>query len=347
MFGVLKYSHLSAKLGAMRGNMLTNDDYEQMMRKISVSEIAAYLKDNTYYRDVFLQIQNPDIHRGFLEMTLYRAQMMDALKIARYLKGSDKLVYRYVYRKMEIEDLKRMMRTLQQGHSLETINYDTFFISKYSKIDFDEALRSKNLGELISSLKGTNFYRILSPLLISDMEIDLYGAEMALDMYYYSKLSDHIKKSAKGKTKEMEFKLFGVDADLKNILWIYRVKRFYRLPKEMIYGYLVPMSHRLKTSQVMKMIEAKDEAEVVAVIAETFYGNILGSKPEEWELKALNYVAHVHRTTKTQNPYSMAPIIGYMLMKDIEIGNIIKIVEGVRYKVSTEIISSMLADSRT
>ena len=50
MLGMFKYGDLSTKIRGMKGKMLTSYDYEQMMLKRNVNEVALYLKNNTYYK---------------------------------------------------------------------------------------------------------------------------------------------------------------------------------------------------------------------------------------------------------------------------------------------------------
>lgn len=339
---VFKYSHLSSKISAMKGNMLSEDDYQNMMFKRNVSEIAAYLKNNTYYSQALKDLNDQDVHRDYLEMLLYRAEISDVLKIARYLKGNDKEIYRYVYRRLEIEDLKKMLRTLQMGRSLDSIDRRILFISKYSKINFDKALMSKNIIELIESVKGTNFYNILKPLVISENQIDLFSAEMALDLYYYRRLTIHLNTVINSSNIKTIAPLFTAEADFRNIVWIYRGKKYYNLNKEILYRYIIPLSYKIKKQDIIRMVEAKDEAEIISIIHSTYYKNYLGKEPNRWEHEFLRYLLSIQQIKIQKDPYSLAPIVGYVIKKETEIFNIIAIIEGVRYKVTYDEIKKQL-----
>lgn len=342
MLGIVRYSHLSAKISAMRGKLLSQEDYEQLMRKTSVTEIAVYLRDYTNYTGVFKQLQDVEIHRGYLEVLLYRAQLMDALKIGKYLRGSDQSIYRYVYRKQEIEDLKKMLRILQMGIPLDTIDRKTLFISKYSKIDFNYSLRAKNITELIDTLRNTKFYYTLKPLILGVNEIDIYAAEMALDMYYYIKLVEQLKSTIGTHASETVQALFGADADLKNILWLYRVKKYYKVNKEMIYRYMIPLSYKLTKQDLEKLIETKNEEELILAVGETYYGKYISNDPQKWEREMMVLLMDMQRKSTRLFPYSIAPIVGYIALKELEIRNVIMIIEGVRYKVNPELMSKQV-----
>ena len=114
----------------MKGKMLKSEDYKKMLAKQTVNEVGSFLKNETYYKEAFRELNEKDIHRGYLEVLLYKSELIDSLKIARYLKGYGKDIFRYVYRKQEIEDLKKMIRTLQAGKSLSDLNKENLFIHK-------------------------------------------------------------------------------------------------------------------------------------------------------------------------------------------------------------------------
>lgn len=341
MSDLLKYSDLTTKIKAMRGKMLKQEDFRELLQLQNVKEIAIYLKNHTYYREDLMDLNENDIHRGHLEVMLYRSVIRDTLKIAKHLEGSEKKFYRYIYRKLEIEDIKKMLRTLERGKRLEDIDKQTMFINRYSRLDFTKALQCTTVSELIESFHETNFYLILKPLLTKEGELDLFSAEMALDLYYYNQTSKQVKKMPLGDDREMLDELFGIEADIKNILWIYRAKKYYALSKEMIYRYLIPGHHRLQKQQLQDLIEA-DLDKYMLLLKETFYKNIIVFPSEQAELQYIHYMYKVQKHSMKVNPFSLASVIGYMYLKETEVLNITNIVEGIRYKMNKEDIRKYL-----
>ena len=61
---------IATKARAMYGARVTQADYEELMKKRTVGDAAAYLRDNTHYREVLGQIDPAAIHRGQLENML-------------------------------------------------------------------------------------------------------------------------------------------------------------------------------------------------------------------------------------------------------------------------------------
>lgn len=343
MLKTFKYSHLTAKIRAMLGKMLTVDDFEHMMHLNSVTDVAGYLKKNTYYHTYFENIDDNEIHRGELEVLLYRALITDALKIAKFLKGNEKTIYRFVYRKQEIEDLKKMLRALETGKELSSLNRKALFVSRYSKIDFNVSLRATNVRELVETLKDTNFYPILKPLLINDHKIDLFAAEQSLDLYYYRQLRAQIDKITSGQDTRIMNMAYGLDVDYRNMMWIYRAKKFYKVQKELIYTYLIPDGYRLKRDMLVDMVEATTAEEVVSMLKHGPYGDIIDFDLDHWGNSFYAYYGYKQRMNMRLLPGTIAPIVGYIFIKEIEVLNLTTVIEGIRYKVEPDEIKEYLS----
>ncbi|MDA3846970.1 MAG: V-type ATPase subunit [Vallitaleaceae bacterium] len=342
MIKAAKYSHLSTKIRAMIGRMLTDEDYEKMLQLKDVKSVVLYLKNNTYYRVALETLNEQEIHRGHVEVLLYRAEITDALKISRYLSGNEKKIFRFVYRKQEIEDIKKMLRILQRGASLDTLDRKRLFISKNSRIDFNKALSAKTITELVKSISNTRFYEILLPLILEENSIDLFAAEMALDLYYFAMIKEQVKTLAHGKDREILKGFFGSEADIKNIMWIYRGRHYYKLSKEIIYRYLIPYGNRIKMTFIDALIEAPDEERLVELIRSSPYNQVFDENPVRWELAFMRSFLQKQLNNLRIYPFSLAPIIGYIYAKESEISNITTIIEGVRYEVSPDTMKTDL-----
>ncbi|MCT4542395.1 MAG: V-type ATPase subunit [Vallitalea sp.] len=341
MLATFKYSHLSTKIRAMKGKMLTEDDYEQLLLRKNVLEVSTYLKNNTYYKDFLYDLNEGDVHRGQVEMLLHQSIINEALKIGRYLKGNAKSVFRYIYRRQEIEDLKKMLRMLQMGGDIRDIDKKLFFINKYSVIDFNRLYGANNIKNFVNGLEGTNFYNILNPLIINNNRIDLFAAEMALDMYYYKRLISQLEL-VRGRDKIIASNIFGLEADLRNIMWIYRGKHYYNISKEILYRYLIPYHYKLGQKELKQLINSNDIDGIIKVLKRTSYNYILSIDEHYWEKEFYEYIVKTQEKNISQHPFSIAPIIGYMFMKEVEIMNITTIIEGIRYNVDSNKIRKFL-----
>ena len=102
------------------------------------------------------------------------------------------------------------------------------------------------------------------------------------DLQYYIKLWQMTKDLQKPDCNAMSH-ILGVEIDMQNILWAYRLKKYYDVQGDAMYGYLVPINYRLTTDVISKIVHAKDAANIISITSDTPYGDILldFENPEE------------------------------------------------------------------
>lgn len=71
-------------------------------------------------------------------------------------------------------------------------------------------------------------------------------------------------------------RILGTEIDLQNILWIYRLKRFYQMFDSRVYSHLVPVRHRLAEEVIEKMVTGRDVASLQSALAATTYAHLFG-----------------------------------------------------------------------
>ena len=67
----MRYDAVNTKIAAMRGNLFTRADYENMCRQESVEGVGAMLRDNPGYRSALTE--RDELHRGMAEQRIQLA----------------------------------------------------------------------------------------------------------------------------------------------------------------------------------------------------------------------------------------------------------------------------------
>jgi len=143
----------------------------------------------------------------------------------------------------------------------------------------------------------------------------------------------HIKTLPDGQNRQALIYIKGAEIDLNNILWMYRLKKYY--PEETAYPHLVPICHRLNKETVKQMAESPGIAEFIVTVLHTRYGHVFGSfdDPERAISQAMKQI--FIRMTK-RYPRSIAGVMGYFFDKKTEIRNLTAVMEGIRYQLSPD-----------
>jgi len=337
-----RYSSTFAKIKAMQSNLLTMEDYEQLLSKKTVSEISSYLKQNTNYKKVLSDIKEGTVHRGQLEIMLLSCYENEFIKIMQFEKGNNRKFLQIYFLRYEIESLKKMVRMLETG-TLSKFSFDlnSYFV-KFFTIDIEKLITSTGISQFIENLKGSVYYDILSPFIISREHLNIFSIEIALDVYYFKMAWRYKEKFLDEDDKNIVTNTLGSEVDLLNIMWILRCKKYFNTPNEIIYSFLLPMKYKLSTGELKNLVECEAYEKVLTQLQKTHYKDIFVNDDMFLEQFYFNFVLKNMQKYANKYPYSIMTVLNYLHKMENEVTNITKIIEGIRYNINPSEIRKYL-----
>ena len=333
-----RYSAVNTKIRVMEKEFLKREDYLNMLKKKYVADAARYLKENISYGKLLGEIHPDTVSRRDLEDILKRNMIKNMDKLIHYFRDDYKDLIRSLYIKYEVEDLKVLARSIFNGKEPETIEKPLSFLGKYSRVDPKRLFKSRTIRELIYSLEGSEFFEFLIPLVDGRRE-NLFRFEMALDMGYFNIIQSR-KLKISGEDREMLKKWEGMIADLYNIQWIYRGKKFYHLSPEELLNYTINFGDKLTFADRKDMCYTKNLEELYRMTVNSVYGFLF--KEEEisrdiyMERRINRFMYYKLRALIRKVPMSIIQTIGYVWLLEFEIRDIISIIESIRYDLPPE-----------
>ncbi|TYQ17695.1 UNVERIFIED_CONTAM: V/A-type H+-transporting ATPase subunit C [Acetivibrio alkalicellulosi] len=338
-----KYASVSSKTRSLHGKLLSANDYDVIIGKKTVHDVAAYLKNNTGYRTLLSDINENIVHRGELENLLKTSLQNDYAKLLKFLGGKTKVFLETSFLRYEIEDLKIILRVLSTDQSKNLLAESLVFLKKYSDLDADKLMLSQSVTEFIENLKGTEYYNVLAPFAYKKDRQRLFDMEMDLDLYFFKMILDAKDKYLSGKDKKNIADYFGVEIDILNIFWIYRCKKFFNLPKEVILNHVIPQWHNLSKRQLIDLASSRNIEEFKELASKTKYKKILIPDEEQmWETNYMFYVYKIYKRHLLSGNYSFRTVMAYLHLKELDIKNIITVIEGIRYSLPKDEIKTFV-----
>lgn len=343
---LLSYSGITTKVRAMESRLLSDDQFREMASLEDVRSAADYLKQQPAYQDIFTDLDDTRLHRGYIERLLTRSQYRDFAKLYRFGNLAQRKFLNLYFLHYEITLIKQILRKVS-GHHQETPDLSEFkdFLEKHSKVDFIALSQSSSLPEFISRLEGTVYHQLFLRTEESGRS-SLFDYELQMDLYYFKSLwSAKSKVLTKSEQKILDA-CFGSRLDLLNLQWIYRAKHYYQMPEADIYALLIPVRYKLKAPQLEKLVEAATPAEFSAAVQATVYGRLEESRLQEQpDVEALYFqiLDRFYQAASRKHPYSIAILDSYLYFKEREIQRIITTIEGIRYGLSPDEIYGLAA----
>jgi V/A-type H+-transporting ATPase subunit C len=143
-------------------------------------------------------------------------------------------------------------------------------------------------------------------------------------------------------SRESMKRIFGTETDLKNILWLFRLKKYYKIEGDAAFSYLNPACHKISAEEISKLAHTKNLEEFSQKVASGPYGKVFESllcftRSEQNFSRAIR--AQYKKEFRHEN---LAVVCGYLHALKLEQKNIRAITEGAKNNFSPEEIFSLL-----
>ena len=330
---MIKHAAMGTKIRSMQGKMLELSDYDRLLKMSSVSSAANYLKEFESLNLMLAGINDKETHRGDLEKRLGTQMILEFKKLYNFADASTKKFLSIYFMQFELGLLKRVARAINAGEQDKHAENSDEFLKKHLHFDLNEAYNSQSIRELIDYLSGIKCFKVLSSMLKAKQKSDVFTFEMTLDVFFYNLVSKSVKHISDKTEKEIFLKYFGTNVDLLNLKWIYRCKMNFDTDNDTIFSYIIPFYYKIGKKTVASLVNAKKE-EFCTLVKDTCYGKVFAGSDFEHEIRV--YLKSFYKKLKSNYPYSATAILCYLQLKRIEAGNIISIIESIRYSLTED-----------
>ena len=234
-----------AKMHAVYGKRLKQEDYSALLSCTSVSDAAGYLKRNTYFSRALEGVDTENIHRGNLENILRRSLMENYFRMIGFEKIGGDEFYNYIIVKTEIDEILICILHLNAGTS-DHITTLPIYMNRYTSFNLMELAKVESYGELLSLTEKTPYYDILKAHRPEEEggHIDYSAIELALRTYYSKRIIESLKQFG-GETEKRLRTYIGTQTDMINIINSYRMKRYFSADPDEIKSRMIPIYMRI------------------------------------------------------------------------------------------------------
>ena len=339
---------ISAKVHALYGRRIVRSQYDELCRKRSTSEIAAYLKERTHLSEILSMVQPATVRSDQLESILHKGRYNKYLDLVKYATPKTREFYSsYVLNLIEIQLILQMIRLINIGRTNEFIVSYPGFAEKDLRIGLDKLAKVKTYDELLQALEGTEFHDPLLRYRSTDKNhpvINYAGCEMALMNCYYDNLKTIVAKTFSGEARKEIDDIMATKIALENGIIGYRLKKYYPdMSVDEIKGYMLDFWGNAPEKLLDTALNAKSADEYLADLKNARYIAGIGDE----EIQSIGFGSQAIRgllsrryMRRTQEPATA--FICYMFHSEMEIDNIVRIVEAVRYGMEPNEIMQLL-----
>lgn len=320
----IKYPSINAKLKGMYAKRLKNDDLQDLAKQNNLKSAVAILKN----KSSSLKVLSEDADREEIEKVLNGEIIYDIEKIVKYLDKNDTQIFNLLISKYEIRCIKRAIKLLYSKNEYDE-NIKIWTNTIFTDLKGLESIKS--IDEFLKIINNTKYKKMLKKYFVNkDTEYSIFEIENELDKMYLKSIYN-----SAGNNKNLK-KMIGAKIDFTNILWIYRMKKYYNFSEDKIEKSIIDINYALKKNQILLLVKAKNIEELNEILKKTVYSNIATDDIYELECNMKKYLHGLYIKNFKSNLLSINCIYSYLNLVELENKDIISIIEAVRYGIDKE-----------
>lgn len=320
----IKYPSINAKLKGMYAKRLKNDDLQDLAKQNNLKSAVAILKN----KSSSLKVLSEDADREEIEKVLNGEIIYDIEKIVKYLDKNDTQIFNLLISKYEIRCIKKAIKLLYSKNEYDE-NIKIWTNTIFTDLKGLESIKS--IDEFLKIINNTKYKKMLKKYFVNkDTEYSIFEIENELDKMYLKSIYN-----SAGNNKNLK-KMIGAKIDFTNILWIYRMKKYYNFSEDKIEKSIIDINYALKKNQILLLVKAKNIEELNEILKKTVYSNIATDDIYELECNMKKYLHGLYIKNFKSNLLSINCIYSYLNLVELENKDIISIIEAVRYGIDKE-----------
>lgn len=329
----MEYGAIFAKVMAMYGKMLKDDDWRRLCECRSIAEVCNFLRGHRGWSLTMSELPaNPTVK--VLETAVRRRVYEENEKLSKYLVIEDKKYLRLFFCRCECDFILDALKPKENG-SAELLPKSiglTDYMRKNCSVNLVELEHSRNYSEVQSAVKDSIYYKPLSELKPSaETGMPNYReAGVVLENAYFKSVFAYLSGKYKGVGRKKLEETIGLEADLLNTVSIIRLQRSFHTSLELADELLIPISYHLKPEFLHSLSEAKSEGEALDMLRRSPFGKHLEGADTN-NIESIFYKSmekFCRRLVKTGGADLSVPQ-AYLVLKDLECKKLCRVIEAV------------------
>jgi len=336
-----QYDFVNAKVHGMRGRLYEGERLDALLHYPTLPDLV---------RAVLPQYDSQGTVRS-VERELTRG-LFDALaEIARATDGPVQGLVQKLVRRCDLENLKVVIKFWDgRRRGVEGLPSECEdFLVECRGVEappVDEMLATQTVAELIDAIPDRTWQNACREAARGDTpETSTFYLEAALDVTYLLSLWDCIEKLPR-LDRAVARRIIGTEIDIANVLWARRLRATYGLSASEANELLCPRGHYLSDAHRRAVCEAAhDLAQMVAVMPlgdRRGLPQILVEREADADALLLSHLYRVANREFYRDVFGIGVIAGYYVAKKVELVNLVRVIEGYKYRLRPEEIQSLL-----
>lgn len=330
---------------AKYGASLSNADFDALAGLSSLGEAVTFLRTRTHFAPYFEKLaSDPSLSRIKLESAVRTAFMTEAHRLCGFEKSVGNTILKYITISSEAELLLDYIINLSQGTPEKMIFKLPSKCASPTRLDFSKLFQITDVAQLAIYLRKTKFAKLATVLPKNNGgEYDISLIEATIERIKYGIVFNTINKAFPAETAKTLSEGILMRIELTDFNLIYRAKKYYGLSENYIRTNLIGYRCLLPLRTAESILAAKTADEALGILKKSRYAAKIerhGIEDIELFCKKAAIDSDIRQIHFSADPAVV--LAAYLRIFETECDNIVKIIEGISYKMPKEEIMKNL-----
>lgn len=311
---------LAAAARGMYSELLTAEDKERIAGMRTTDELAAFLSRSPAWRDAALMLQSGELTDTRFAGAVSRCVYADFEKLYRFANDMSRQFLNFITLDAELQAVMRALRRIMSPPSeAEDPNVLPPLFRNLPGHSLERLRKAKTYEEVSAALADGIYAK---PLAALDLDPktglpSLSDAVTALEARFFDALAGYMQTGYTGPAREELYEAVAFRADMLNISYLMRLRRF-NSPPERADRLLLPLHGSVTTAVERRVLEAYSDEEALEILRSTKSGKLLPRDFEGSTEAMVRAAQAVYFRRVLHGPLNLAVVYAYLTLKENE-----------------------------
>lgn len=334
----LGLAYVVVRCHAMRAELIDPETLRSLAEARDMEEFLGLLS-RTQYKEIV-----GEAWEGFsavaLERAFYRKLIERLDRVVRVApKGMAEFLRAYYHMRLEVQNLKRILRGKFSEAPMERIKRHLIPVSPYLSVDFDDLVGAETMADAVNLLGRTVYAPIKESLVLCEKYDALWPIEARLNQIHVESVQESLSKIS-SEDRVMVRQIVEVETDVENLLsainWTRMAREQPALPPlESIF----PLTYGTSLRTIKELIEARDPGDVVKGLGAPYAEILEPIIVDDVALVRTNLRRHTYEATREgrlRDDYGFPCVMSYLISCDVERGDLVSIAWGKEHELESK-----------
>ena len=310
---------LAAEARGMYAGMLSAEEKQRIGQMRNIQEFMNLLSRNDAWRAAALSLQSGEITDARFSDAVSRCVFDDYSKLYRFANEMSRQFLKFVTLDVELQAILRALRRVASPKREDTLEQGAPPVLRdLPGHNFERLRRAKTWDDIVAAASGSIYAKALASLTLDEKTgmPSLTDAVAGLEAGFYDALSRYVRTGYTGPSKKELANSVSFRADMLNISYIMRLRRF-NAPSELAGKLLLPLYGSVTAQVAKRALEAGSDEEAFAVLRSTRSGKWL---PEEGDTveAMIRSAQNAYFRKVLHGPMNLAAVYAFLTLKEYE-----------------------------